>query len=74
MSQCGLDDNNPYGREWGVLALRNLTEGNQKNQDYIKEMNPVKVKERWRGKGGGGVIFLTFLFRWPKTLNLKKWA
>ena len=54
MSQCGVDDNNPYGREWGILALRNLTEGNEKNQNYIREMNPIKVFFFWWGCGRGG--------------------
>jgi hypothetical protein len=33
-----LDEKNPYIREWSILAIRNLMEGNEENQEYVKGM------------------------------------
>jgi len=35
---CQLDDKNPYIREWGILAVRNLCENNEANQEVIASM------------------------------------
>eukprot|EP00056_Hartaetosiga_gracilis_P013574 m.226030 g.226030 ORF g.226030 m.226030 type:complete len:593 (-) comp13863_c4_seq2:114-1892(-) len=35
------DDNNPFIREWSIVAVRNLCEGNKENQDYIKGTESV---------------------------------
>jgi ataxin-10 len=44
LGNCGYDDNNPYLREWSVLALKNLCDQNEENQQYVRDLNPVKVK------------------------------
>ena len=38
LSNCNLNENNPYAREWGIFAIRNLCEGNQQNQEVIKNL------------------------------------
>ena len=35
-----LDDQNPFAREWGVWAVRNLCEGNMENQREIEGLKP----------------------------------
>ncbi|KAI5807371.1 spinocerebellar ataxia type 10 protein domain-containing protein [Peziza echinospora] len=42
LNQCMVDDDNPYIREYAILCIRNLLEGNQKNQ---KEVGELEVKE-----------------------------
>eukprot|EP00960_Hanusia_phi_P005968 172455-Hanusia_phi.AAC.3 len=38
-----IDDNNPFSREWSVLAVRNLCEGNEQNQRIIAGIQPQQV-------------------------------
>ncbi|KAI0500824.1 hypothetical protein KFK09_019041 [Dendrobium nobile] len=38
LQQCVVDDDNPFLREWGLLTVRNLLEGNLENQQYIVEL------------------------------------
>ncbi|KAL6012308.1 hypothetical protein ACLOJK_002788 [Asimina triloba] len=38
MQQCVVDKDNPYLREWGIWAVRNLLEGNMENQREVSEM------------------------------------
>ncbi|KAM1156929.1 hypothetical protein ACFX14_027502 [Malus domestica] len=35
---CGLDDDNPYLREWGIWCVRNLFEGNEENERVVAEL------------------------------------
>ncbi|KAF8475816.1 spinocerebellar ataxia type 10 protein domain-containing protein [Kalaharituber pfeilii] len=42
LNQCMIDDDNPYIREYAILCIRNLLEGNLKNQ---KEIGELEVKE-----------------------------
>ncbi|KAJ3682091.1 hypothetical protein LUZ60_014664 [Juncus effusus] len=42
LQQCVLDEENPYLREWGLLAVRNLLEGNEEN---MKEVSELELKE-----------------------------
>lgn len=35
LQQCVVDEDNPFLREWGLLAVRNLLEGNEENQCVI---------------------------------------
>jgi len=36
--QCVIDEDNPYLREWGLLTVKNLLEGNEENQKEISEL------------------------------------
>lgn len=38
LQQCVTDDDNPFQREWGLLTIRNLLEGNEENQRYVAEL------------------------------------
>ncbi|KAJ1339864.1 hypothetical protein BSLG_005524 [Batrachochytrium salamandrivorans] len=43
LSNCVVDDLNPYLREYGLFAVRNLTQGNKTNQDLIASLDKGKV-------------------------------
>ncbi|ODQ53900.1 hypothetical protein SAICODRAFT_34512 [Saitoella complicata NRRL Y-17804] len=43
LSQCNVDDDNPYLREHAVLCVRNLLEENTDNQALVAEMEAIKV-------------------------------
>ena len=55
LQRCQLDDNNPQIREWGIVAIRNLTEGNQDNQAFIAsiEQQPQAVANKDLLSGAG---------------------
>lgn len=38
LQQCVTDDDSPFQREWGLLTIRNLLEGNEENQLYVAEL------------------------------------
>jgi ataxin-10 len=40
LNHCNIDETNPMIREWSLVALRNLCEGNEANQTYINELRP----------------------------------
>lgn len=40
LNHCNIDDANPLIREWSLVALRNLCEGNEANQAYITTLRP----------------------------------
>jgi ataxin-10 len=40
LAHCNIDEHNPLIREWALVALRNLCEGNEANQQYIDAMRP----------------------------------
>ncbi|XP_026535039.1 ataxin-10 [Notechis scutatus] len=35
LDNCSIDDNNPFINQWAVYAIRNLTEENKRNQEFI---------------------------------------
>lgn len=43
LNSCNIDKENPFLREWSILALRNLTENNEENQKFISELAPEGV-------------------------------
>ncbi|XP_058047331.1 ataxin-10 isoform X2 [Ahaetulla prasina] len=38
LDNCSIDDNNPFINQWAVYAIRNLTEENERNQEFIARM------------------------------------
>ncbi|OWZ03644.1 hypothetical protein PHMEG_00024587 [Phytophthora megakarya] len=40
LNHCNIDETNPMIREWSLVALRNLCEGNEANQAYITALRP----------------------------------
>ena len=65
LNQCMVDDDNPYIREYAILCIRNLLEGNARNQSVVGGMEKkVKEKEEERldevdlsnGKGAEGIV------------------
>ncbi|XP_077230470.1 uncharacterized protein LOC143863630 [Tasmannia lanceolata] len=38
LQQCVVDEDNPFLREWGIWAVRNLLEGNVENQQEVVEL------------------------------------
>ncbi|KAG0245158.1 spinocerebellar ataxia type 10 protein domain-containing protein [Mortierella sp. GBAus27b] len=43
LSQCNIDDANPFLREYGILAMRNILEENLENQSLIAELQPIEA-------------------------------
>ncbi|KAF9432464.1 hypothetical protein BGZ76_010783 [Entomortierella beljakovae] len=43
LSQCNIDDANPYLREYAILAMKNILEGNPENQALIEELQPIEA-------------------------------
>ncbi|KAF9187940.1 hypothetical protein BGZ50_001671 [Haplosporangium sp. Z 11] len=43
LSQCNIDDINPYLREYGILAMKNILAGNAENQALIEELQPIEA-------------------------------
>ena len=35
---CNIDDLNPFIKEWSVVCIRHLCDGNHENQEYIRSM------------------------------------
>lgn len=44
LSHCNVDSSNPFLREWALLAVRNVCEGNEENQRSIEALKP-QVRE-----------------------------
>ncbi|XP_034296250.1 ataxin-10 isoform X1 [Pantherophis guttatus] len=38
LDNCSIDDNNPFINQWAVYAIHNLTEENERNQEFIARM------------------------------------
>ncbi|XP_058216445.1 uncharacterized protein LOC131327350 [Rhododendron vialii] len=38
LQQCVIDEDNPFMREWGIWAVRNLLEGNAENQRVVADL------------------------------------
>jgi len=49
MTSCIIDDQNPYLREWSILALRNLCLDNDLNQQFVSNLKaqgiPAHIQE-----------------------------
>ncbi|KAF9123541.1 hypothetical protein BGX30_001409 [Mortierella sp. GBA39] len=43
LSQCNIDDANPYLREYAILAMKNILTGNAQNQALIEELQPIEA-------------------------------
>ncbi|KAF9351683.1 hypothetical protein BGX26_010362 [Mortierella sp. AD094] len=43
LSQCNIDDANPYLREYAILAMKNILAGNSENQALIEELQPIEA-------------------------------
>ncbi|KAF9982808.1 hypothetical protein BGZ75_005715 [Mortierella antarctica] len=43
LSQCNIDDANPYLREYAILAMKNILSGNSENQALIEELQPIEA-------------------------------
>ncbi|DAZ96299.1 TPA: hypothetical protein N0F65_008332 [Lagenidium giganteum] len=43
LNLCNIDETNPMIREWALVALRNVCEGNEANQAYISALRPQGV-------------------------------
>eukprot|EP00753_Platysulcus_tardus_P018100 PLAT6716.1.p1 GENE.PLAT6716.1~~PLAT6716.1.p1 ORF type:complete len:527 (+),score=196.39 PLAT6716.1:37-1581(+) len=43
MNHCAMDEHNPVMREWSIMAIRNATEGNPRNQEYIAALQPDRA-------------------------------
>ncbi|KAG0369654.1 hypothetical protein BGZ54_009303 [Gamsiella multidivaricata] len=43
LSQCNIDDANPYLREYAILAMKNILAGNLENQALIEELQPIEA-------------------------------
>ncbi|KAG0008599.1 hypothetical protein BGZ80_003259 [Entomortierella chlamydospora] len=43
LSQCNIDDANPYLREYAILAMKNILAGNIENQALIEELQPIEA-------------------------------
>ncbi|KAI1314764.1 hypothetical protein EDD11_001733 [Mortierella claussenii] len=43
LSQCNIDDANPYLREYAILAMKNILAGNLQNQALIEELQPIEA-------------------------------
>ncbi|ORX96922.1 hypothetical protein K493DRAFT_216679 [Basidiobolus meristosporus CBS 931.73] len=41
LSNCNIDDRNPYIREYAIFAIRNLLQNNPENQKLVEEMKPI---------------------------------
>uniref|UniRef100_A0A0K8T3G0 Ataxin-10 n=1 Tax=Lygus hesperus TaxID=30085 RepID=A0A0K8T3G0_LYGHE len=39
LDSCKLDGENPFIKEWSILTIRNVCDGNPENQTFIKNMN-----------------------------------
>jgi hypothetical protein len=45
LNHTSVDENNPFIREWSILAIRNLCENNSENQGLIASLQPKGVVE-----------------------------
>ncbi|KAG0005882.1 hypothetical protein BGZ65_009910 [Modicella reniformis] len=43
LSQCNIDDANPFLREYAIVAMRNILETNAENQAIIAELKPIEA-------------------------------
>lgn len=44
LSQCRVDDENPYLREYAIFCLRNVLEDNEENKEVLRNMKPIKLQ------------------------------
>eukprot|EP00250_Pteridium_aquilinum_P024505 c2917_g1_i1 orf=457-2088(-) len=69
LQQCVVDEANPYLREWGLWAIRNLVDGNMENCKEIAELQlrgsltPVELAQM------GYKVEMDFVLGRPKLVN-----
>ncbi|KAG5519311.1 hypothetical protein PMAC_001936 [Pneumocystis sp. 'macacae'] len=44
LSQCNIDEENPYLREYAIFCLRNVLEDNEENKKILRELRPIGVE------------------------------
>ncbi|XP_063998896.1 ataxin-10 isoform X1 [Pogoniulus pusillus] len=45
LDNCSIDDNNPFVKQWAVFAIRNLTEQNERNQEFIAQLEHKRLAD-----------------------------
>ncbi|XP_068021102.1 ataxin-10 isoform X2 [Melanerpes formicivorus] len=45
LDNSSIDDNNPFVSQWAVYAIRNLTEQNERNQEFIARMEERRLAD-----------------------------
>ena len=45
LGQCSLDDRNPFVREYAIMAVRCLLEGNDTNQALVAQLSPMAASQ-----------------------------
>ncbi|KAI9599207.1 spinocerebellar ataxia type 10 protein domain-containing protein [Syncephalis fuscata] len=45
LGQCSIDDRNPFVREYAIMAIRCLLEGNDTNQYLVAQMAPIAASQ-----------------------------
>ncbi|KAG4302990.1 hypothetical protein PCK1_000656 [Pneumocystis canis] len=45
LSQCNIDDENPYIKEYAIFCLRNLLENNEENKKLLREMKAIQLQD-----------------------------
>ncbi|KAJ2800571.1 copper transport protein, partial [Coemansia guatemalensis] len=48
-----IDENHPFIKEYAVVALRNLLEGNDASQDYVRHMGAIEAVQDPRMASAG---------------------
>ena len=46
LNSCMFDDDNPFLREWSILALRNLCLENVDNQQFVASLKALAIPPR----------------------------
>ncbi|KTW25751.1 hypothetical protein T552_03364 [Pneumocystis carinii B80] len=44
LSQCRIDDENPYLKEYAIFCLRNVLEDNEENKELLRNMKPIRLQ------------------------------
>jgi len=45
LNSCIVDRENPWIKEWAILAIRNLTEDNEENQSFVLSLTPQGIPD-----------------------------
>ncbi|XP_063164367.1 ataxin-10 [Candoia aspera] len=72
LDNCSIDDNNPFINQWAVYAIHNLTEENERNQEFIARMeqqglagNPVLESSGLKVEPRDGKLILKSVKQMP---------
>lgn len=71
LQQCVVDELNPFLREWGFFAVRNLLEGNEANQMELNELEVKGGAEMPELKGLGLKVEVDSQTGRPKLVNIE---